>query len=86
MPASRFKARSNYETPPGEKPGVLVRTYRLRIPTVRRIDGLCAERGWYPSDLVQLLLDEGLNRLQSGDLRITERPVMFQIGIENPEE
>lgn len=86
MSASKFKARASYETRPGERPGSLARTYRLHAHTVKRIDELCERRGWYPSDLVQLLVADGLDRLASGDLQIVERPVMFEIHAENRTE
>lgn len=82
MARSRYRRRDNYDTPAGEKPGMLVRTYRLNQKTVRALDDVCVDNGWWPSALVDLLVRDGLRRLRSGDLCIRAQPVMYEIEID----
>lgn len=81
MAGARYQRRANYGDQPGEKRGHLARTYRMRRETVQALDTLCELRGWYPSRIVDLLVADGLQQIQCGEIEIAERPVMFDIDI-----
>jgi hypothetical protein len=54
-------------TPAG---GFIVRTYRLPLTTVEHIDKLCQSLGVGQSDLVSFLLENALDQVDTGQLKV----------------
>lgn len=72
------REHGSYEPPIGEGDR-LPRTYRLEPATVQRLDAYCRQQGIWPSSLVQLLIADGLGRLERGELRLHRRPIMYEV-------
>lgn len=64
---------------PGYDAPLLARTYRYQPSTVEAIDKAAAALGSYPSRLTELLILDGLRRMESGELKIKRRPVVWSL-------
>jgi len=59
----------------------IARTYRLQPSTVALLDATCARLGVYQSDLLELLLLDGLRKVASGEIELKRTPVKFRISM-----
>jgi hypothetical protein len=57
----------------------ITRTYRLNRATVTRLDSLATELGFWPSQLVDALLDHVLAEIEAGRLTAERRPVKWTL-------
>lgn len=72
-------AQGRYEQQPGEPVGKLARTYRLDREAVRLLDQTAENLKVSQSELLTLLLLDGLKRIATGALQVESVPIRYRL-------
>lgn len=81
MANSPYRSQRRHRTPAGEKEGFMPRTYRLKVSTVADLEMYCEREGIYPSELVEVLVRNGLDWIAKGEITISRKPIMHRVDI-----